>query len=67
MATTTKRTTKLGDRLHQYRLENDLTQEKLAQLLRLSRSTVHKVEHGVRANDRTAFKIEKLIGENANG
>ena len=56
----------LGKRLHHYRLERDLTQQHLADLLHLCPATIYKAEHGVRVNDRTAFKIKKLIGGNAN-
>ena len=56
----------LGKRLHRYRLERDLTQEQLANLLHLCAATIYKAEHGVPVNDRTAFSIKKLIGGNAN-
>ena len=52
----------LGKRLHRYRLERDLTQERLASLLHVCAATIYKAEHGVRVNDRTAFSIKRLLG-----
>jgi transcriptional regulator with XRE-family HTH domain len=63
MATGTKRIPTLGERLRNYRFENDLTQEKLAQLLGVSIFIVSRAENGGEISDRTQFKIKKLIGE----
>lgn len=52
----------LGKRLHRYRLEQNLTYEQLAKFLHLCATTIYKVERGVRVNDRTAFRIENLLG-----
>lgn len=64
MATGTKRIPTLGERLRNYRFENNLTQEKIAQLLGVSIFTVSRAENGGEVSDRTQFKIKKLIGEN---
>ena len=62
MAQNEKDARHLGKRLHHYRLERDLTQEQLADILQLCAATIYKAEHGVRVNDRTAFSIKRLLG-----
>jgi len=65
MATNTKSSQALAVRLREYRFENDLTQEKLAQILSVSIFTISRAENGGTVSDRTEFKIKKLIGGSA--
>ncbi len=54
----------LIDRLETYRLENKITQEKLAEKLGVAFSTINRwLNHRVKPNKIQRYQIEKLIGQ----
>lgn len=52
----------LGQRLRNYRLQNDLTFEELSRLIQgISDSTLLRAENDCTLNDRNAYKIEAFL------
>ena len=54
----------LGKRCLRFRAENDLSQQKLADMCRVSKQTIFMLEHyDIKTSDLTREKIELVIGK----
>ena len=53
----------LGQTLHQFRMTNDLTLDKVARDADVCIETVRRAEQGNASNDRTKYKLRKFMSE----